>query len=85
LTGGGCGVPKSRGAGDDDRECTDREVSSFMRLVLRTWRKRSVISEASRSASTSAECARWAAWCSMVEMRTAVAKGMSSMELGGSW
>ena len=48
---GGCGVPKSRGAGDEDLECTDRDVSSFMRFVLRTWRKRSVISWASLSTS----------------------------------
>ena len=44
--GGGWGVPKSIGAGDVDRECTERDVSSFMRLVLRTWRKRSVRSAA---------------------------------------
>lgn len=49
--GGGCGVPKSLGAGDADRECTERDVSSFMRFVLSTWRKRSVRSAASWLAS----------------------------------
>jgi hypothetical protein len=58
---GGCGVPKSRGAGDEDRDCTDRDVSSFIRFVLKTCRKRSVISWASWSVSTLASAARWAA------------------------
>ena len=66
-TGGGCGVPKSRGAGDEDRDVADRDVRSFMRFVLRTWRKRSVISAASWS--TSATGAPWAPCeCSIVEM-----------------
>lgn len=34
--GGGWGVPKSLGAGDEERDCDDRDVSSFMRFVLRT-------------------------------------------------
>ena len=61
---GGCGVPKSRGAGDEGRDC-DRAVSSFIRRVLSTCRKRSVISWASLSVSTSATARGAACECSI--------------------
>ena len=57
LDDGGCGVPKSRGAGDADRDC-DRDVISLRRFVLRTLRKRSVSSVAILSVSIGAEGAR---------------------------
>jgi hypothetical protein len=61
---GGCGVPKSRGAGDEGRDC-DRAVSSFIRRVLRTCRKRSVMSWASLFVSTSAVARGATCECSM--------------------
>lgn len=51
LVVGGCHVPKSRGAGEADLDCAEYVDRSFMRLVLRTDRKRSVISAASLSTS----------------------------------
>ena len=57
---GGWGVPKSRGAGDDERDCEVRDVRSFMRLVLRTWRNCSVISAANLSVSILWCAERWA-------------------------
>lgn len=39
----------SRGAGEADREMLDLLFSSFIRFVLRTWRKRLVSSAASPS------------------------------------
>lgn len=84
---GGCGVPKSRGDGDAERDC-DRDVSSFMRLMLRTWRNCSVISVASLSVSMGALCAREALYESMVngiELQSqCVECGREDLE-DGSW
>ena len=58
--GGGWGDPKSRGAGDEERDCEVRDVRSFIRLVLRTWRNCSVISAANLSVSIFWCAERWA-------------------------
>ena len=67
-------MPKSRGAGEEDLERTDRDVSSFMRLVLRTCRKRSVRSWAMRSVSTLSPWPR-RGWCESAIAKCAVGGG----------